>query len=225
MNVDDDYWPTPLEYIAAENPTATKQVVVAEISMPFGPKSYRHLYTALAPSDRVEELLARRGQGGVGDEVSTSGPHPAASHGAFDYEPKFWIWAGESIPDGLEPLVVGWRAGTRSVLIPDQGFLMTYGLLPRVVQSDTGDSVHWDDLEKPQHDIVVAQMVSEFHYLELKQAARVTIDREYLEDYAKVRNCSLIQMYYARSQSPLEPRDRAVMDRNEGWDLSCQAVW
>ena len=96
---------------------------------------------------------------------------------------------------------------------------MTYGLVPRVVQSDTGGSVHWDDLSEPQYNVVIAQMVSELYCLELKQAARITIDREYLEDYAKVRNCSLIQVYYARSQAPLEPRDRDVLDRSDDWEF------
>lgn len=217
MNVGDNYWPAPLEHIAAENPTETRNVVVAEISTPWGPNSYRHLYTALAPVDCVEELLAR--PGGIGHEVSTTGPHPAPYRGSFDYEPRFWIWAGETVDEGLEPLVVGWEAVTRSVLIPDQGFLMTYGLVPRVVQSESGDSVHWDDLAKPQHDVVVAKMVSESDYLEQKQAAVVTIDREYLEDYATLRNCSLIQVYYATNQCPLDTQDREVLDGKEAQEF------
>jgi hypothetical protein len=205
----DGYWPDPLQPIPNENPLATREVVVAEISTPWGPNSYRQLYTALAPNERVDELLHR--PGGIGHEVSSTGPHPMPYRGSFDYQPRFWIWAGDIISEELEPLVVAWNAGGRTVMVPDQGFLMTYGLIPRAMKTATGDCVHWDDLEKPRHSVVIAEMVSEFYYLEQKSIARVTIDREYLQDYATVRNCSLIQVYYASNQGTLKPQDSDVL--------------
>ena len=138
--IDAEYWPHPLRHIPNENPIATKHVVVAEISKPWGVESYRHIYTALAPPERVQELLSH--PGGIGHNVTTTGPHPSPFRGAFHYEPGFSIWAGEVVPEGLEPLVIAWEAGGRTILVPDQGFLMTYGLVPRSVQSAIGDLIH-----------------------------------------------------------------------------------
>ncbi len=72
--IDDEYWPHPLRHIPNENPIATKHVVVAEISKPWGVESYRHIYTALAPPERVEELLGH--PGGIGHNVTTTGHIP-----------------------------------------------------------------------------------------------------------------------------------------------------
>src|SRR5262245_50404854 len=191
-------------------------VVVAEISKPWGDESYRHLYTALAPPERVAELLAR--PGGIGHEVTTTGPHPSSFRGSFDYEPGFSIWAAEIVPEGLEPLIVAWQAGGRTILVPDQGFLMTYGLIPRSVQSATGDLIHWDDIARHRQYVVIAKMVSKDSF-ELQSEARVAIDREYLQDYATVRNCSLIQVFYASNDGPLTTEDQDMLARKAGQEF------
>ena len=209
--IDDEYWPHPLRHIPNENPIATKHVVVAEISQPWGVESYRHIYTALAPPERVQELLNH--PGGIGHNVTPTGPHPSPFRGTFHYEPGFSIWAGEVVPEGLEPLVIAWEAGGRTILVPDQGFLMTYGLVPRSVQSATGDLIHWDDVTRPQHDVVIAKMVSEY-FFELKSEARVSIDLDYLRDYATVRNRSLIHVFYASNVGPARAEDRYILAGN-----------
>jgi hypothetical protein len=209
--IDDEYWPHPLRHIPYENPIATKHVVVAEISKPWGVESYRHIYTALAPPERVQELLSH--PGGIGHNVTTTGPHPSPYRGSFHYEPGFSIWAGEVVPEGLEPLVIAWEAGGRTILVPDQGFLMTYGLVPRSVQSAIGDLIHWDDVTRPQHDVVIAKMVSEY-FFELKSEARVSIDLDYLRDYATVRNRSLIHVFYASNVGPAKAEDRYILAGN-----------
>lgn len=210
--VNDNWWPSLLHHIPAENPLASKHVVVAEISRPCGPQSYRHLYTALAPPELVKKLLNYRGE--IGHNVDASGPHPASYKDSFNYEPKFWIFGGDIAPDGLEPLVVAWRIGTKTVMLPDQGFLMTYGLVPRTIKSEKGDVIHWDDLEKPLQGVVEAKMVSE-DYFGLQSEARVVVDRDYLRDYATVRKCSLVQVYYARNDGPLTPGDEKVLSGSD----------
>ncbi len=95
-------------------------------------------------------------------------------------------------------------------MLPDQGFLMTYGLVPRLVQSKEGDVIHWDDPTTGHHDIVVAKMVSKFHY-ELQSEARVSIDRDYLRDYATVRNRSLVQVFYASNLGPLQAEEERLL--------------
>jgi len=208
VSVKDDYWPHALRQLAAERPLAKKLVVVAEISQPWGAESDRQLYTALVPPESLEQVLNH--PGGIGHEVTTTGPHPARFRGAFDYAPIFTIETNGAVPEDLEPLVVAWEAGGRTVLLPDQGFLMTYGLVPRSVQSKEGDVLHWDDPTKNVHDVVVAKMVSVTHY-DLQSEARVSIDRDYLQDYATVRNRSLVQVYYACNQGPPGAEDEHLL--------------
>ncbi len=202
--IDENYWPYPLRDLRDEDPLASRHVIVADISKPWGDRSIRNLFTALAPIELVNGIIAH--PGGIGTEVSTTGPHPSSYNGSFDYVPRFTIWAGDLAAEGLEPLVVSWKSGSRTILLPDQGFLMTYGLVPRSQKSKNGDLIHWDDLERPYHDVVVSKMVSEYYY-DLKSEAKVTIDREYLQDYATLRNQALVHVYYVMNTDDLMPED------------------
>ena len=206
--VDKKYWPSSLQQMASEQPLQEPYVLVAQISRPWGAESHRHIYTALI-SPSLKEMIVNR-QGGIGHEITTTGPHPSPYKGSFEYTPKFSIWAGEMVPEGLEPLVVAWSTGNKTVLIPDQGFLMTYGLVPRTVRSEDGDLIHWDDPQKPRYDVVIAKMVSEF-YFELKSEAYIKIDREYLQDYATVRNQSMVQVYYAMNTGQITEDDQRAL--------------
>ena len=77
------------------------------------------------------------------------------------------------MPKGLEPLVVSWKMANHFVLWPDQGFLMTYGLVPRLVQTESGiPELRWDDLSAPCRDIVVSQQVVSIYSWGGKSAAR-----------------------------------------------------
>lgn len=206
--IDKNYWPNPLQQMAAEQPLQEHCVLVAQISRPWNNKGYRHIYTALISPSLKESIMNR--PGGIGHEVTTTGPHPSPYKGSFEYIPKFSIWAAEMVPEGLEPLVVAWTTGRRTVLAPNQGFLMTYGLTPRTVRSEHGDLIHWDDLQKPSYDVVIAKMVSEY-YFDLKSEAYIQIDRQYLRDYATVRNKSLVQVYYATNTGPMSQDDRKAL--------------
>ncbi len=206
----DDWWPSSLANFSQENPLSDEHVVVAEISGPWGPGSDKQLYTALVPSKRIPELLIRRGC--LAHTVHSTGPYPCCDDGVFQYRPEFWIHGAEE-REYFEPLVVSWEAGSKRLLLPDQGFLMTYGLLPR--HCDNGETV-WDDPRNRVFEVVKSDPPSEYHFKLLK-GSRVSIRREYLEDYATVRNMSLLQTYYVRnidrtpdSLSSTVARSRAV---------------
>ena len=53
----ENWWPKPLENIPKENLLENKLVVIAEISKPWGDKSYRYIYTALINPELVEKVL------------------------------------------------------------------------------------------------------------------------------------------------------------------------
>lgn len=194
--IQDDWWPDLLRPIADENPHANEQVLIAEIGHSWGADTYRHLYTALVPHGNVGKILEHRG--GIDHEVSTSGPHPYfSSHAkAETFEPKFWVETGGLLENELEPLVVSWESANQRYIAPDQGLLMTYGLIPRITSSPKGQEIHWDDPTIPVRDVIISRSVSVFNYPSYTDAF-VRIKRNYLQDYATIRGCDIVQIYYA----------------------------
>lgn len=214
--IDENYWPNPLQQMASELPLQDPKILVAQIAHPWGLNSYRHIYTALVPPSMKETIL--KNPGGIGHEITSSGPHPSPSKGSFVYKPEFSIWSGGEASEGFEPLVVAWTTGNRTVLLPDQGFLMTYGLVPRTVKSELGDTIYWDDLQRPLYNVVIAKMVSNYNY-KLKSEAEIRIDREYLQDYATIRNLTLVQVYYASNMGPMSEDDRKTLSGDDVREL------
>lgn len=196
QHVPDDWWPELLRPISSERPLAQEQVLVAEVGHPWGQRSYRHLYSVLAPAEKLLRLLEH--PGGIGHEISATGPHPYISSPREGdiYTPRFWVDAADIAPEGLEPLIVSWSSANRTFIAPDQGFLMTYGLIPRIVSTETGPELHWDDPSVPRHDVVISHSVSVYDFPAYTRAF-VTIHRDYLQDYATIRDCHIIQVYYA----------------------------
>jgi hypothetical protein len=203
-----DWWPEALQAQISEEPLAADHVLVAEVSRPWGERTYRHLYTALVPPGLVSAICS--GSGSVGTEVRATGPHPAA-HPASEtpwYSPRFFIDGGGLIPEGLEPLCVAWTSANRTYLSPDQGFLMTYGLMPRSVEADHGLEIHWDDPSIPKNDVVINLPVSIYDFPNIS-SAHVKIRRDYLQDYAALRCLSMVQVFCAEAwqdpPSDMEP--------------------
>ena len=75
---------------------------------------------------------------------------------------------------------------------------MKYGLIPRV----TEELWYWDEPKRPQADIVSVKSVSTYAF-PAHSGAYVAIDREFLQDYATIRDRALIQMYYLQETVPL----------------------
>lgn len=58
--------------------------------------------------------------------ISSSGPGLFADGTAS--QPAFWVGIHGDSQSSYKPLVLSWKAHNRTVLMPDPGFLMTYGL-------------------------------------------------------------------------------------------------
>lgn len=217
--VNDDWWPGVLQPIPLERPAATEYVLVAEIGQPWGPRSYRHLYTALAPADLTDALI--RNPGGIGHEVRASGPHPhvSPSLGEASYKPRFYIDGGGFVPEDLEPLCVAWTSANRTYLAPDQGFLMTYGLMPRYLVDTGSKEVRWDDPSIPRSDVVISAPESEYHF-PAHTRAFVSIHRDYLQDYATIRGLHLIQVYFAEKWDDPPSDIEEALDGGESREFS-----
>jgi hypothetical protein len=210
-----DWWSEILQELSTEDPCASELVIVAEIGNRWNARSSRQLYTALIAPDQVTAALTH--PGGIGYRIDTSGPHPSPvlSEPERKYRPKCWIWAGEVAPDGLEPLVVAWMSGNQTTLVPDQGVLMTYALVPRSVDHRDTFEIHWDDPATPRRDVVIVQPVSISNYPEVTSAF-VTIHRDYLRDYATLRGCSLIHVYFAEKWGALTEQVAKILGDKRG---------
>lgn len=187
---DNGYWPNELRTFGETDPTAQEMVTVAEITKPFDQDSGLQLFSAIVPVDVAEKILNEPLS--LSWPMDTSGPHPMNIP-----SDKPWFRLG-SDKTPLEPLVISWEEAGHRVLLPDQGFLMTYGLVPRVLKSENNDLMAWDDLSIPQYDVIQVKSTSKFHYT-LLTPAYVRIHRAYLQDYATSRDMAIIQLYFIHS--------------------------
>jgi len=194
------WWPDFVQPLSKKDITHGDHITVAEIVQPSGPESYRHIYTALVPLNLVDKILGRLGA--IGNKVDTTGPHPSADleSGPAQYKPMFWIFGGDIARDGFEPLVVTWSSGNKTLLSIDQGFLMTYALMPRFTDSCKDHfEVRWDDLAEPVYDVISTLPISRYDFPKLIPAW-VSIRRDYLEDYSFLRGQALVQVFYIQSE-------------------------
>lgn len=209
------WWPDFIPRLAEKDIIHRDHITVAELVQLRAPESYRHIYTALVPLDQVDTLLGRNGA--VGNSVNSSGPHPTVNirKGPGGYTPRFWIFGADIARDGFEPLVVAWSSGNKTILSIDQGFLMTYALVPRFTAAREGHSeVHWDDLAEPVYDVIYTVPMSQHDY-PILTPGWVRIRRDYLEDYAFLRGQALVQVFYIGGEGvPGKETSRLLAGKN-----------
>ncbi len=186
-----DWWPAPLSHIPAEEPWAHEIVTVAEVrsfdELPHA--GHRRTSTALVPIGQVDGV--RKALAKLDHEVSASGPHPFYLEDR-PYKPAFWIGAGNLAAERYEPLVFQWASHHSTVLQPDPGFLMTYGLVPRPGKNGI---VYWDDPQEPRPGVVTVSAPSIWNF-PLGTHAYVSIARDFLQDYLTLRRMALFQMFW-----------------------------
>jgi hypothetical protein len=189
-----------------------EEIVVARLSdeKVLGVEGISQIYTALVPLDLVEEVLKSKGR--IGWEVESSGPFPVPETEV--YEPKFWIDGPSGI--SFEPLVVGWQDHNRAVMVPDNRFLMTYGLCPRIINEN---KIAWDDLSKPVYDVVQVKPFSKYSVPNQYSGAEVRIKRKYAEDFASLRQCALVAVFYEERRFQQEDELEQLLDGQEGYSV------
>ena len=216
--MNEDWWPVQLAHIPAEDPWIDDHVVVAEVRSFDGRPhvGQRRVFTALVPIDQIEAVKAAFVN--MDHDVSASGPHP---HYAEDgpYTPRFWVDAKDLPSNGYEPLVLAWMSHDRTVLQPDPGFLMTYGLVPRAVN---GGTVYWDDPRAPRHDIVVVTAPSVWKF-PLSSHAYVSVSKDYLQDYLSLRHMALVQVFWEIRWDQIDNEIETRLDGQEGLDIDFAA--
>jgi hypothetical protein len=193
-----DFWPPSLAHLARPYLGDTdEEVVIAEVSSTLveGYPGHRLLFTLLVPFADLHAVLTT--PGGIGTEVECWGPHPCVPPEG-GYQPHFWI---EGHGRKYDTLINAWLNHNKFVILPDNGLLMCYGLVPRIL---AGGSIAWDDPRKPVYDVVRVTPLS--HYtVDEYTTARITVRREYLEDYLSLAGCAAVITYFEERYSTDDP--------------------
>jgi len=211
---EDDWWPKCLAHIPLDTPWGKDKVTVSEIrdyedDIAVG---HRLAFTALVPIDQLDDL--QKSLANIDHHVSTSGPRPFASANQ-SYEPRFWIEAYDLPGAKYEPLVLSWQSHNQYVLLPDSGFLMTYGLVPRPVG---GGATRWDDPTAPTRDIVEVTAPSNYDFPRSTPAS-VRIKTDYLQDYLSLRHMALVYVYWEERFVPLDDELSEVLGERESIEI------
>ena len=174
-------------------------VVIGEISSESHNvyRGTRKLYTVLVPLDRVQAVL--NNPGGIGYQVESGGPRPSVKKGD-SFKSDFWVRGIES-EERFEPLIVSWEYHNKTVMMPDNGLLMCYGLCPRVLKDP--EQIIWDDLSLPEYDVVCVKPLSHYDFPS-NSGCSVKINRQYLEDYASLKNCAVVAVFYEERFSSID---------------------
>ncbi len=215
-----DFWPQPLAHCGRPLVLGTdEEVVIGEItSEPVnGFYGIRMLFTALVPLKEVDLVLTRKG--GIGQGVTSSPRHPA--YGTSEtYSPVFTIQGpGNS---SFESMIHTWTNHNRTVLMPDSAFLMCYELTPRIMK----DSISWDDPDRLVYDVV--RVIPESYYSTRvgSSTARVTVRRDYLEDYLSLKNCAAVATFWDERLSFDDPQVASFIgERGAKFEQPGRTLW
>ena len=217
-----DYWPKSLAHLAGRLVRDTDtEVVIGEITSEPNPEAggVRMLSTALVPKRQAGKVLET--PGGIGHGVRCNGPYPGVGpKGGF--RPSFWVDG----PGGVKfkTLINTWHQHNKTVLVPDNGLLMCYGLVPRAVQDG---AIYWDDPRRPVYDVVRVTPLSEYSVDTGHTTARITIQRDYLEDFLSLTGCVAIATFFEERYSSNDPEIEELLGKSEGrsFELPGRELW
>ena len=222
MNTSSDFWPSPVAHLAGPYLQATDEhVVIAEITdKPVeGYPGMRQLYAGLIPVSEVDVVTSA--SGGIGWRVESWGPHPDVPPNV-SWDGSFWIDGQKGTKKRYEALVHGWDNHNRTVMIPDNSFLMCYGLVPRVLRDGR---ILWDDPQRPVYDVVEVRPLSNYEVPRTYSPAGIRVLRQYLEDYASLKGCAVVAVYYEKRLSCGDPDVAQALGSKEAVDMTLPGRW
>lgn len=185
-----------------------EKVIIAEISSePVNDyRGYRQVHTALIPFTDLDEVL--NASGGIGYEVESWGPLPCVDDDQV-YDGSFYVCGVEGSNKRYETIINTWNYHNKTVLLPDNGLLMSYGLTPRYLQDGV---THWDKPDLPEYGVLEVRSLS--NYQSFSSPASIVIKKKYLEDYLHLKKCAAIAVFYEeRYSSEDNSFDEVIGDR------------
>lgn len=199
-------WPNFLSDIKNYTPVSGDYFIISEIS---ADDYCDHILTpALISPEDLEKLKASE----LGYMVDGSGPHP--SHRAGAYEPTFGIHSSKDIH--LEPLILQWESNNKTILWPDQGFLMTYGLFPRFTEQN--QKLLWDEPAEPENEVIIMNPISNYN-LGNANLAQVKIKKGYIQDYSSLRKKIIIQLFYEKRRMEINDEIKKMIGSEKVFEI------
>jgi hypothetical protein len=196
-----DEWPSFLSDIKNYSPIVGEYFLVSEIST----EDYcEHILT---PALISQDDLAKLNPSEIGYMVTGTGPHP--SYRIDEYRPLFWIHSPEEIY--LEPLILQWESANKTILWPAQGFLMTYGLFPRLIELN--QEIIWDEPSEPLPEVIRLKAISNYHRGNAS-LAQIKIRKDYIKDYSTLRKKVIIQLFFEEMRIKINEEIKKLIGDN-----------
>lgn len=169
-----------------------------------------YLSTALVPLFYLDKLMESEEE--AGHEVEYIGPIPIEKITDLFLE-KYYIRGLLNDKIHLEPLVLSWRKHNKMVYIPEPKFLMQYALVAR----NSDQKTYWDDPSVPRYGVIEVLPTSEYKIENGNTLAKVEVEREYLEDYAFLKKCAIVEFYFEeRWINTIEPELEKMLQKKSG---------
>lgn len=181
-----DWYPKVFNDLKNYNPLESDYIDICRYQI----KKYNHnkIITALVPTEIIPQLKGDS----LSFNIDASGPYTMPHEKNEDYIPRFWVQT--SIEDiELEPLVISWDSCNNFFYYPDQGFLMSYGLMPRFMPNS--QEIHWDELQAPDKEVIIMKPKSNYEWGNANELY-IKVKKDYISDYSTLRNKSVIQIYW-----------------------------
>lgn len=201
--MDENWWPKTFEYLENLNSETSDYVTAGE----YEANSYNYHKVTLALVDPVQLPLLKPME--LGYDIETSTPDPSILDSNDQYTPQFRIWSKNSALK-LEPLVITWESSNRFVFLLEQGFMMTYGLVPRLLSKS--EEMIWDEPETPTNDVVIMKPTSTFVWGNAPKT-NIRVRKAFLQDYSTIRKRAIIQLYDGDSVTQSDSEFESILEK------------
>lgn len=169
---------------------------------------------ALVPLFYLDKLMESEEE--AGHEVEYIGPIPIEKITDLFTE-KYYIRGLLNDKIHLESLVLSWRRHDKMVYIPEPKFLMQYALVAR----NSDQKTYWDDPSVPRYGVIEVLPTSEYKIKSGNTLAKVDAEREYLEDYAFLKKCAIVEFYFEeRWIHANDPEINSILSGESGKNIS-----
>lgn len=172
-----------------------------------------YLCTALVPLFYLDKLMGSNEESG--HEVECSRVVPIVQLSDLFTE-KFYIRGLLNDQIQFEPLVSSWQKHNKTIYIPDSKLLANYYLISR----NSDQKIYWDDPSIPRYNVIEVIPTSNFTTDNGSTLSKVEIERDYLEDYAFLKKCAIVEFYFEeRWIHADEPEINSILSGESGKNI------
>lgn len=168
-----------------------KKITIGKIESSFinGYWGTSYFSAVLVPMFYLDRLMKSKEESG--HKVEYSGVVPIKQSADLFVE-KSYIRGLLSDQIQLESLVSSWQRHNKMIYIPDSKLLANYYLISR----NSGQNIYWDDPSIPRYNVIQVIPTSNYTIESGNTLSKVEIERDYLEDYAFLKKCAIVEFYF-----------------------------